>query len=245
MAMFRMQLWQSVVVGVVALACVGGMTFVVARMFGRRAEAPATLREATAFESAAVGGVAPNGALALDGYAYRVPARLAGRMRVVVDHGTVSVAGPRVNSGLYQVWIWVQALILALAPAALVAAAVRLDWRWLLLALGVFLVSFGFSGLGAGLWPGLGEMGWMAAGRFKAVEFPVSAVSDVKIGAGWADGGIDVVLLPIKAGIDALSKDHAVSFYAPDETGREVRYAILIPAASDASRLAAALASAR
>jgi len=238
---FRMQMWQWVVVGVVALACVAGMSFTVARMFARRAAAPATLREATAFESAAVEGTIPDGATAYDGYAYRVPARLAGRVRVVVDHGTVSIAGPRVNSVLYQLWIWVQALVLALVPAALVAAIVKLDWRWLVLALAIFAGQFLFSGIGAGLWPGLGEMEWMAKGRFSAVEFPVTSVSEVKIGAGWADGGIDVVLMPVKAGIDALSKDHAVSFFAPDEQGREVRYAILVPSAEEASRLAAEL----
>lgn len=121
------------------------------------------------------------------------------------------------------------------------AAVVTLDWRWLPVALAVFLVSFGISGLGAGLWPAIGEMDWMAAGRFKAVEFPVGAVHEVKIGAGWADGGIDVVLLPIRAGIDALSKDVAVSFWAPDEYGREVRYAILVPAAADAAAMAGLL----
>lgn len=88
--MFGMQTWQWAVVGLVALGCVAGMTFVVARMFARRAAAPAVLREATAFESAAVGGEAPSGSNAFDGYAYRVPARLAGRVRVVIDAGTVS-----------------------------------------------------------------------------------------------------------------------------------------------------------
>jgi hypothetical protein len=237
----QMVAWQWAVTGAVALACMGGMTFTVARMFSRRAAAPALLREATAFESAAVAGVAPIGASAFDGFAYRVPARLAGRVRVVVSDGRVSVAGPRVASGLYEAWIWIQALLLALVPAALVAALVDLDWRWLVAGVGIFAVSFGISGLGAGLWPAVGEMEWLVAGRFKAVEFPLSAVSDVKIGAGWADGGIDVVLLPIRAGIDALSKDVAVSFWGPDERGRQVRYAILIPSADDASRLAGLL----
>jgi hypothetical protein len=238
-----MQSWQWMVTGAVAVACVGGMAFTVGRMFARRAPAPAVLREATAFESAAVTGVAPAGASAFDGFAYRVPARLAGRVRIVVAEGRVSVAGPRVASGLYETWIWIQALLLALVPSALVAAAVTADWRWLVLGLGIFAVGFGISGVGAAMWPGIGELDWLGAGRFKAVEFPLAAVSDVKVGAGWADGGIDVVLLPIKAGIDSLSKDVAVSFWAPDERGRQVRYAILIPAADGASGLAALLGS--
>lgn len=239
--MLDLQGWQSGIVGAVALVCAGGMAFVVARMFGRRASAPAVLREATAFESASVAGIAPAGASAFDGFAYRVPARLAGRVRIVVAGGRVSVAGPRVAPALYEAWIWIQALLLALVPAALVAAVVSLDWRWLVAGLGIFTVSFGVSGLGAGLWPAVGELEWLPAGRFRAVEFPLSAVGDVKVGSGWADGGIDVVLLPIKGGIDALSKDVAVSFWAPEERGRQVRYAILIPSAKDAAALAALL----
>jgi hypothetical protein len=239
--MLRMQIWQYAVVGSVALPCLAGMSWTVVRMFARRAAAPATLREATAFESAAACATAPTGARAFDGWAYRVPARVAGRLRLVVDAGLVSIAGPRVPSWLYQMWIWVQALILALVPAAFVAAAVRLDWRWVLVGAGVFLLSLGVSGMGAGLWPGLGEMEWLAAGRFKAVEFPVGAVSDVKVGAGWADGGIDLVLLPYKGPIDMMSRDHAVSFWGPDEDGREVRYAVMLPDTSDATALAALL----
>jgi hypothetical protein len=77
--MMRMQLWQWIVVGAVALLCVGYMSFAVVRMFGRRAEAPATLRLATAFESANVGAEVPPGAQAFDGFSYRVPGRFAGR----------------------------------------------------------------------------------------------------------------------------------------------------------------------
>lgn len=239
--MFKMQTWQMVVVALVAIACLGTMSVTLVRMFGRRAAAPATLREATAFESAAVGAEAPAGAVAYDAFSYRVPARLAGRTRIVVSDGLVSVAGPRVPGGLYEVWIWIQALLLALVPAALVAALVRLDWRWVVTALAIFVFGQVFSAIGAGVFPGLGEFDWMSAGRFKAVEFPVAAVSDVKIGPGWADGGIDTVLLPVKGGIDAMSEGHAVSFTAPDENGRSVRYALHLPKAADASALAACL----
>jgi hypothetical protein len=239
--MLKMQTWQWAVVAIVALGCVGAMSFTVARMFSRKANAPAVLRQATAFESAAVGSGAPASAVAHDGFSYRVPGRFAGRVRIVVADGKVSIAGPRMPSALYQLWIWIQAIMLALVPAAAVAALVRLDLRWLWATLAMVLVWFAFSSLGAVAWPGMGEMDWLAEGRFKAVEFPVGSVHDVKIGAGWADGGIDAVLLPIKGGIDAMSKDHAVSFTAPDENGLDVRYAIHIPQAADATALAAAL----
>ena len=235
--MFRMQLWQWVVIGAAATVFVGGMSVTVARMFGRSAEAPATIREATAFESAAVDAGAPAGAKSFDAFSYRVPARLAGRSRVVVLGDRVSVTGPRVPSALYQSWIWIQALLLALVPVALIAAAVKLEWRWLLVTLGVFLVGQIVSALGAGIWPGLGEMDYIEQGRFKAVEFERSQVHDVKIGEGWADGGIDIVLLPVKGGIDALSADRAVSFYAPDEDGRDVRYALHMTSEAAATEL--------
>jgi len=238
---FRMHMWQAVVVGLVTAVCVGWMSFTVARMFARRAEAPASLREATAFESARVGADAPAGAKAFDGFSYRVPGRLAGRVRLMVNEGRMSLAGPRVPSGLYQAWIWIQALLLALVPAALAAAVVKLDWRWAVAALAIFVVGQAFSAAGAGIWPGLGEMDYIEAGRFKAIDFPLSQVRDVKIGVGWADGGIDAVLMPVKGGIDAMSTGRAVSFFAPDDEGREVRYAIHMPSDADADELASLL----
>ena len=238
--MFSTQPWQWLVVGAVALACVGAMAWSVVRMLGRHAPGgPATLREATAFESARVGAEAPAGTIAFDAFAYRVPARLAGRVRIVVDDGRASVAGPRVPAGLYRVWIWLQAVLLALVPAAVVGAVLRWDAGWLLLALGVFVASWAISVLGAGLWPGLGEVAFIARGRFQAVEFAVTDVRSVKVGEGWADGGIGVVLLPYKRAIDALAARRAVSFFAPDDAGRDVRYALHMTSEADAAALAA------
>lgn len=239
--MFAMDVWQWVVVAVVAAACVGGIAFAVSRMFARRAQAPALLREATAFESAAVGASAPSGAEAFDGFAYRVPARFAGRARIVVDGQTVSVAGPRVPDGLYMAWIWGQAMLMALVLPALAAALVRLDWRWAVTALLLAAASFAVQGIGAGIWPGLGELRYIEAGRFDAVEFPRAGVSDVKIGEGWADGGIDVVLAPYKGAIDRMAVGRCVSFTAPDENGRSVRYALHCVGDDDATALAALL----
>lgn len=234
-----MQTWQWIVVATVAVVCVAYMSFTIVRMFGRRADGgAATLREATAFESARVGAEPPVGARAFDGFSYRVPARMAGRSRLVVEGDTLSLAGPRVPYGIYAFWIWLQGLLLALVPAALVAAAVRLDWRWLAIALGLFVAGQAVSALGAGIWPGLGETDYIEGGRFKAVEFRIEQVHDVKIGAGWADGGIDVVVMPVVKGIDKLAEDRAVSFFAPDEAGRDVRYAFHFASDDDASEFA-------
>lgn len=237
-----MHTWQWIVVGAVALTCVAYMSFTIVRMFGRRAEGPpATLREAIAFESARVGAEPPANARAFDGFSYRVPGRMAGRSRLVVDGETVSLAGPRVPFGLYAFWIWLQGILLALVPAALVAAAVRLDWKWLVAAVAIFIAGQAVSALGAGVWPGLGETEYIEAGRFKAAEFKIEQVHDVKIGAGWSDGGIDVVLLPVAKGIDKLAEDRAVSFFAPDETGRDVRYAFHFGSDEDAIEFAGLL----
>lgn len=240
--MFRMHTWQLIVVGVVAVACVAYMSFTIVRMFGRRAEGPpATPREATAFESARVGAEPPANARAFDGFSYRVPGRMAGRSRLVVEGDTLSLAGPRVPFGIYAFWIWLQGLLLALVPAAFVAAALRLDWKWLVTGLALFIAGQAVSALGAGLWPGLGETEYIEGGRFKAVEFRLEQVHDVKIGAGWADGGIDVVVMPVVKGIDKLAEGRAVSFFAPDEAGRDVRYAFHFASDEDANEFSAVL----
>lgn len=237
-----MQTWQLIVVGAVAVVCVAYMSFTIVRMFGRRADGqPATLREASAFESARVGAEPPAAARAFDGFSYRVPGRMAGRSRLVVEGDTVALAGPRVPFGLYAFWIWLQGILLALVPAALVAAAVRLDWKWLIAAVAIFIAGQVVSALGAGIWPGFGETQYIEGGRFKAVEFRVEQVHDVKIGAGWADGGIDVVVMPVVRGIDGLAEGRAVSFFAPDEAGRSVRYAFHFASNEDADELAGLL----
>jgi len=234
-----MNLWQWIVVGVVAVACVGYMSVTIGRMFGRTAVGgPAILREASEFESANVGAEAPTGAQAYDAFSYRVPGRFAGRVRITLEGERVTIAGPRVSAPLYQLWVWIQGLLLALVPAALSIAAVRLDWRWLLAALGVFVAGQLVSALGAGVWPGLGEVEYIDRGRFSAVEFGLDQVHDVKVGQGWADGGIDVVLLPVKGGIDGLAANRAVSFFAPDDQGRDVRYALHMTSEADATELA-------
>jgi hypothetical protein len=184
--MFDLLVWQQVVIAIVALVSIGWMSFTIVRLFSRRASEQAIVREATAIESALVGGTVPEGARVFDGWSYRVGARFAGRVRVAVYDDRVAVAGPRVPRGLYQVWIWVQGLLLALVLPAAVAAVVTLDWRWLVAAAAIFVASFAVSIGGAGLWPGLGELQASETGYFKALEFPRASVREVAIGKGWS-----------------------------------------------------------
>lgn len=238
-----MQVWQQAVTAGVALVSLVWMACAIVRLFSRPATARATVRRATAFESGLVSGTMPEGARAFDGWAYRVGARFAGRVRVVLYPDRVAVAGPRIPRGLYEAWIWVQGLLLALVPPALVAAIVALDWRWLAVGVTTFVVSFGISAGGAGLWPGLGELDALGAGGcFRALEFPRACVREVEVGRGWARGGLEVVLFPYRPAVDRMAAGRAVSFFAPDEYGREVRFAVHMYSDQDAQELSARLA---
>ncbi len=224
--MFKLELWQWLVVAAVALAPVGVMSTAILRMFPTGDANGGTTRPATPLESGFYGVTAQPGASVFDVWSYRVQARYAGRARIVIaDDGTVSVAGPRVGAAAYRAWIWLQTLLLALVPAALVGAAVRLDWRWLLLGIGLLLLSTGVMGIGAGIWPGAGEVKLVAEGAFEATEFPASAIKDLGIGK-WATDGMQVALFHYKPMIDQLAKENAVTFTAPDGSGHRVRYAL-------------------
>jgi hypothetical protein len=236
-----MQAWQQIVIAVVAVASVVWMSAALVRLFSRRASGRAAVRKATAVESGLVSGTVPEGAQVFDGWAFRVGARFAGRIRIAVYDDRVAVAGPRVPRGLYEIWMWMQGLLLALVPAAVVAALVALDWRWLVVAFAIWLVSFGISFGGAGLWPGLGEV-LQEHGYFQALEFPRASVHEIDIGKGWSKGGLEVVLFPYRAGVDKMAGDLAVSFFAPDEYGREVRFAADMYSREHARELAELLA---
>jgi len=240
---FDMQAWQGTVVAVVGIASVAWISFAIVRLFSRRADVAAGVREATAVESALVGATVPEGARVFDGWSYRVGARFAGRVRVAVYPDSVAVAGPRVPRRLYQIWMWLQGLLLALVFPLLAAAIVTLDWRGLISAIAIFVVSFAVSIGGAGLWPGLGELDAGETGYFKALEFPRASVREVDIGKGWSKGGLEVVLFPYKAGVDKMAGAKAVSFFAPDEHGREVRFAVDVYSEDHARELADLLSS--
>lgn len=235
--MLKMQTWQLIVVAAVAVACVGYMSFTIVRMLGRAAEGTATVRHSTPLETGLVGATPGADERAFDGFSYRATARYAGRVRVVVREDTITVAGPRAPRGLYVLWIWLQGITLALVPPTLVLAAVKLDWRALLLAVGVFVVSALIMAIGAGVWPGMGETVFVGEGRFDATEIPLSAVRDVTIGERWARDGLRLVIAPYAPGIDNLAKDYAVCFNAPDGEGHDASWAIHMLSKEDAAEL--------
>ena len=51
------------------------------------------------------------------------------------------------------------------------------------------------------------------------------------------------MLFPYKAGVDRMAAWRAVSFFAPDESGREVRFAVHTCSDEDADELSGMLAS--
>ena len=134
--MFKMHTWQLVLVAFVAAGCVGYMAVTIVRMFSRPADGTALVRPSTPVETGLIGADVRAGARVFDGWSYRTPARYADRVRVVVTDETVTVAGPRAPVSLYAIWIWLQGITLAL-----VLAAVRLDWRALLLELSSLLAG--------------------------------------------------------------------------------------------------------
>ena len=235
--MLKIHPWQLIVVALVALACVGYMTFTIARMLGRPAEGTATVRPSTPLETGLAGATASAYERVFDGFSYRLTARYAGRVRVVVRDETVTIAGPRAPRGLYVIWIWLQGITLALVPPALALAAVKLDWRALLLAIGVMVTSVLIMAIGAGVWPGMGETLFVGEGRFDATEIPLSAVRNATVGEDWARDGMRLVIAPYAPGIDALAADRAVCFNAPDGEGRDASWGIHMLSDEDATEL--------
>ena len=235
--MLKMQTWQLIVVAAATLLCAGSMSVTIVRMLGRTTTGTATIRPSAPIETGLVGATPGTGERVFDGFSYRLTARYAGRVRVVVRDETVTVAGPRAPRGLYVIWIWLQGLTLALVPPALVLAAVKLDWRALVLALGIFVVSALVMAIGAGVWPGMGETMFVGEGHFEATEIPLSAVSNVTIGENWARDGMRLVIAPYAPGIDALAAKRAVCFNAPDGFGHDASWAIHMLSDEDAAEL--------
>ena len=238
--------WQSSLIALAAAASFGWFGAAVVRLFSRRAATRAALREGTALESGLVGAAVPAGERAFDAWAYRVGARFAGRIRVVVRPTTITIAGPRVPRGLYRAWIVTQSLLLAAVPPLVVAAVVTGGGLLALLGLGAFVFSWLVSSLGAGLWPGLGEFESLeTGGRFRALEVPRASVHEVDVGPGWSKGGLDVVLLPYVRALNAMVGPRPVSFFGPDEDGLEVRFALHMFSDDAARTLAGLLRSPR
>ncbi len=234
--------WQVALVVASALGAAGYMAFRIARLQFRRASASALARQGDPAESGLYGAAATQGARVFDGFSYRVGARFAGRSRVVVNGDRVAFCGPRGPSGLYWLWIWLQGMLLVAVVPLAVLAAVTLDWRVALWALGALIASIIVMAVGAGVWPGLGEVPGLETGLFPALEHAVSDVRDLTLGPGWANGGLAAVLVLYRAPIDQLAKGHAVSWFGPDERGREVRYALHCYRTEDAEALRGLLA---
>lgn len=235
--MSKLSTWQLAVVIAIAVASLGFMSFQIARLQFRTASTRAVARPGDAVESGLYGAKASDGAEVFDGFSYRVGARFAGRARVVVDGDRISFCAPRGPSALYWLWIWLQGLTMAAVLPLLAWAAVSLDWRMLLWSVGMLVVSTVIMAIGAGVWPGLGETAGMGDGHYPTLEHRIAAADDVTFGPGWANGGLSWVLLPYYKGIDALAVDHAVSWFGPDENGRQVRYAMHCYDAAQARRL--------
>lgn len=239
-----MQLWQLAIVAAVGVFCVGGMVATIARMLSLPAQGITTVRPSTPLEAGLVGAVPEAGERAFDAFSYRTTARYAGRVRVVVSEESVTVSGPRAPRGLYALWIWLQGITLALVPTALALAVVKLDWRALLLAFGIAVVSSLVMAIGAGVWPGLGETLWVGEGRFDAAEIPLSAVRRVTLGVNWARDGLRLVIAPYAPGIDQIAKGHAVCFNAPDGEGRDASWGLHLLTEDQAAELYSLLAAA-
>lgn len=235
--------WQQIVVAGVAIVSVGFMGAQILRLQRRRSEARATQRPGTDAESGLYGAKAPDGAEVFDGFSYRVGARFAGRARVVVKGERVSFCAPRGPSALYWFWIWAMGISMTLMVPAAAWAIVALDWKMALWTLGLGVISTLVMAIGAGVWPGLGEVPGLTDGHFPTLEHAVANARDVKLGPGWADGGLSWVLLPYVGPINQLAAGHAVSWFGPDERGREVRYAIHCYDTAQAKRLYELLAA--
>jgi hypothetical protein len=239
--MFDLEAWQWVLASVVTVMCVGYMSFTIARMLSRRAVGGGVIRHATPLETGLVGALPEPEERVFDCFSYRVTARYAGRARVVVRPESVTVAGPRAPRALYVLWVWLQGLTLALVPPALVLAVIALDWRWLVAAVGTFIVSSIVMAVGAGVWPGMGETIFVAEQRFDATEVPLDAVRRVTLGTDWARDGLRLVIAPYAPGIDGLAARRAVCWNAPDGGGRDASWAVHMLSDDDADALYALL----
>ena len=118
------------------------------------------------------------------------------------------------------------------------------SWQWIVIAL-VALASLGrMAAAVVGLFSRraeatavVRELPSVEAGRFTALEFPLRFVRDVSVGKGWSAGGLDVVLLPYRPMVDKMAARRAVSFFGPDETTHEVRFALHMTSEAAAQEL--------
>jgi hypothetical protein len=177
---------------------------------------------------------------ALTAYHYRVTGRYGFYVKLHVEDGTVGVSGPRLAPGVYAFFIGGTVLLMLLAGVALLAAALWLNWRYLLAGIGIVVAYYLFSLIcAAGLYSLPDSQAMASPGTLEKVIFPVSAVREVKVGPGWDRQGIGFVIFPFVKGVDSLAGNHSVSFQAPDPvTKRYVTYAVCTYTEQEAADLA-------
>jgi hypothetical protein len=180
-----------------------------------------------------------------EAYSYRTSSRFGSRVKIAIDHGMVTVTGPRLGRFLYRLWIMVQVVLLSLAFLSLLAAGLSMNWQFLVWS-GILLACHGCAGgFGAGcLWEleNLIELGAGIPG--KSVCFPQASIQNIRVGRGWARRGMWLLILPYVAVVNKMADGYCVSFEAPDgERDGEVVYALHMRSREDARRLAVSLAT--
>ena len=164
-------------------------------------------------------------------------------MKIHATDSAVSVSGPRLSPGLYAFFIGGQVLLMLLVYVALLAALVNWDWRYLPVALGLFVGNFVFTlACAGGLWALPDVMAIATPGTLDKVTVPLSSVRDVRVGPGWDRQGIGFVIGGAVRAVDSQAGDKTVSFLAPDPaTGRYVTYGVCAYTSEEAAALAARL----
>lgn len=180
-------------------------------------------------------------------YHYRLASRFGYYVKIHVTGSELSVSGPRLGAGLYAFFIGGQLLLSMLTYVALLTALVYWNWRYLLVALGLFVGGFVFTmACAAGLWALPDVAAIVTPGTLDKVTVPLSTVRDVRVGPGWDRQGIGFVLGPVVKGVDSMAGDKSVSFQAPDPTtGRYVTYGVCAYTSGEAAALAERLRGTR
>lgn len=181
--------------------------------------------------------------LTFDAYSYRTSSRFGSRVKIAIDHGMVTITGPRLGRLPYRAWIMVQAVLLLLAFLSLLASGQFRNGQFLVWS-GILLACHACAGgFGAGcLWEleNLIELGAGIPG--KSACFPQASVQNIQVGRGWARRGMWLLILPYVAVVNKMADGYCVSFEAPDgeRKGDDV-YALHMRSREDARCLVASL----
>jgi hypothetical protein len=175
--------------------------------------------------------------LLMQAYSYRVQARFGSVLILDIKGDEIAITGPRLAPGLYNFWLYGQGVMLIGVILSLLISVILWSWVWLVASIVLFVLHFMGGGIGAGcLWEmekliqfGKGKDG-------STVSFKRTQVREVKVGAGWARGALAWIIAPYVPGINAMAKDMAVSFLAPDgEQPGDTVYALHFRTVADAN----------